>query len=163
MLAFRAMVAADGQQSVPSSREHTSASTSSTRHSLPEVGEFAQTQFMTTMLIGRGTREIHRHKGLRDQGRHYRMTDFPQLAYLAQTYFHQEYDLETSTAARVIGSYIADEPPDAIRELATEIKTMLDSEMTESQISNLWITTWHASQCRRRNLRASASDLGAAP
>jgi hypothetical protein len=51
MFAFRAIVAADGQQPVPSSREHASASASSTRRSLPEVGEFAHTQFMTAMLI----------------------------------------------------------------------------------------------------------------
>ena len=40
---LRAMVAADGQHPVPSSREHASASASSTRRSLPEVGEFALT------------------------------------------------------------------------------------------------------------------------
>jgi hypothetical protein len=50
MLALRAMVAADGQHPVPSSREHASARASSTRRSLPDVGEFAQTQFMTAML-----------------------------------------------------------------------------------------------------------------
>ena len=51
MLALRAIVAADGQQPEPSSREQESASASSTRRSLPEVGEFAHTQFITAMLI----------------------------------------------------------------------------------------------------------------
>jgi hypothetical protein len=51
MLAFRATVAADGQQPVPSSREQASAKASSTRRSLPDVGEFAHTQFITAMLI----------------------------------------------------------------------------------------------------------------
>jgi hypothetical protein len=51
MFAFRAIVAADGQHPVPSSREHASARASSTRRSFPEVGEFAHTQFITAMLI----------------------------------------------------------------------------------------------------------------
>jgi hypothetical protein len=51
MFAFRAIVAADGQQPVPSSREHASASASRTRRSLPDVGEFARTRFITAMLI----------------------------------------------------------------------------------------------------------------
>jgi hypothetical protein len=38
MFAFRAIVAADGQHPVPSSREHASASASRTRRSLPDVG-----------------------------------------------------------------------------------------------------------------------------
>ncbi len=50
MLALRAIVAADGQHPVPLSREHASASASSTRRSLPDVGEFAHTQFITAML-----------------------------------------------------------------------------------------------------------------
>lgn len=51
MLALRAIVAADGQQPVPSSREHASASASSTSRSLPEAGEFPHTQFITAMLM----------------------------------------------------------------------------------------------------------------
>ena len=51
MFALRAVVAADGQQPVPSSREHASARASSTRRSLPDVGEFAHTQFITAMLV----------------------------------------------------------------------------------------------------------------
>jgi len=50
MFAFRAIVAADGQHPVPSSREHASARASNTRRSLPDVGEFAHTQFITAML-----------------------------------------------------------------------------------------------------------------
>jgi hypothetical protein len=50
MLALRATVAAEGQHPVPSSREQASASASSTRRSLPEVGELAHTQFITAML-----------------------------------------------------------------------------------------------------------------
>jgi len=47
-LALRPIVAADGKQPVPSSREHASARA---RRSLPDVGEFAQTQFIIAMLI----------------------------------------------------------------------------------------------------------------
>jgi hypothetical protein len=56
MFAFRAIVAADGQHPVPSSREHASARASSTRRSLPDVGEFAHTQFITAMLIALAVR-----------------------------------------------------------------------------------------------------------
>jgi len=49
--ALRAMVGIDGQQPDPSSREQASASASSTRRSLPDVGEQPHTQFMTAMLI----------------------------------------------------------------------------------------------------------------
>jgi hypothetical protein len=45
------MVAADGHQPVPSSREQASAKASRTRHSLPDVGEYVHTQFITAMLI----------------------------------------------------------------------------------------------------------------
>lgn len=56
MLALRAIVAADGQQPLPSSREQASASASSTSRSLPEVGEFPHTQFITAMLIAAAPR-----------------------------------------------------------------------------------------------------------
>ncbi len=52
MFAFRAIVAADGQHPLPSSREHASASASSTSRSFPDVGECAHTQFITAMLKG---------------------------------------------------------------------------------------------------------------
>jgi len=55
MFAFRAIVAADGQHPVPS-WEHASARASSTRRSLPDVGEFAHTQFITAMLIALAVR-----------------------------------------------------------------------------------------------------------
>jgi hypothetical protein len=51
MFAFRAIVAADGQQPVPSWREHAPAGARRTRRSLPEVGEFARPRFITAMLI----------------------------------------------------------------------------------------------------------------
>ena len=51
MFAFGAIVAADSRHPVPSSPEHASASASRTRRSLPNVGEFAQTQFITAMLM----------------------------------------------------------------------------------------------------------------
>jgi len=56
MLALRAIVAAEGQHPVPSSREHASARASSTRRSLLEVVEFAQTQFITAMLTATACR-----------------------------------------------------------------------------------------------------------
>jgi hypothetical protein len=56
MLALRAIVAADGQHPVPSSREHASASASSTSRSFPEVGEFAHTQIITAILTAPASR-----------------------------------------------------------------------------------------------------------
>jgi hypothetical protein len=48
--AERAVGAADSQHPVPSSHDRASASASSNSRSLPEVGEFVHTQFMTAML-----------------------------------------------------------------------------------------------------------------
>ena len=52
IFAIRPIVAADGQHPVPSSREHASASASSTSRSFPDVGECDHTQFITAMLTG---------------------------------------------------------------------------------------------------------------
>jgi len=32
------------------------------------------------------------------------MTDYPQLTYLAQTYFHQDYDLDALTSGGIIAN-----------------------------------------------------------
>ena len=73
------------------------------------------------------------------------MRTYPQLRYLAGAYFHQDYDLDAPTPAGIIANFADTEPPGAIRELAAEIRSILDSGMTEHQIAELWLTTLQAS------------------
>ena len=73
------------------------------------------------------------------------MTTYPQLAHLARAYFHQDYDLDAPAPADVIGNFLGGEEPAAISELAVEIRSILDSGMTDSQIGGLWIKTLQAS------------------
>ena len=73
------------------------------------------------------------------------MTVYPQLTYLADAYFHQDYDLDAPTAADIIRNYLQDEDRGAIRQLAAEIRTILDSDMTDEQIGSLWTGTLKAS------------------
>jgi hypothetical protein len=47
----------------------------------------------------------------------------------AGAYFHKGYDLDAPTAAGIIRNYLEDEDQGAIRQLAAEIKTILDSDM----------------------------------
>jgi len=73
------------------------------------------------------------------------MRTYPQLAHLAGAYFHQDYDLDAPTPAGIIGNFLDGEEPGALQELTAEIRSILDSGMTESLLDDLWITTLHAS------------------
>jgi hypothetical protein len=73
------------------------------------------------------------------------MTTYPQLAHLAGAYFHQDYDLDAPTPPDIIHNFVDGEEPGAITELAAEITNILNSDMTDSQIGDLWIRTLHAS------------------
>jgi len=66
------------------------------------------------------------------------MRIYPQLTCLAGAYFHQDHDLGAPTPAGIIASFADAEEPGALHELAAEIRTILDSGMTEAQISDLW-------------------------
>jgi hypothetical protein len=73
------------------------------------------------------------------------MTAYPQLAHLAGAYFHQDYDLDAPAPAGIIRNFLDGEEPAAIRELAAEVRGLLESGMTESQIGDLWIKTLQSS------------------
>jgi cobalamin biosynthesis Mg chelatase CobN len=62
-----------------------------------------------------------------------------QLTHLAQAYFHQDYDLEFSGPDAVIAAFVEGEQQGAVRELVSEIDTMLASRSSESQIADLWV------------------------
>jgi CdiI immunity protein len=84
-------------------------------------------------------------QGRRGRDRELSVRTYPQLAHLASGYFHQDYDLDAPTASGIIAGFLYGEEPGAIRELAAEIRSILDSGMTENQIGDLWITTLQAS------------------
>jgi hypothetical protein len=68
-----------------------------------------------------------------------------QLKYLAQAYFHQDYDLDASAPLDVIRSFRLHETPGAIAELQADLEAVLNSSLTESEIYDLWIRKYGAS------------------
>jgi CdiI immunity protein len=68
-----------------------------------------------------------------------------QLKHLAQAYFHQDYDLEAQTPLGVVRLFREGEPEDAISELKAEIRTILNSPMTDQEIYDLWVRQYGAS------------------
>ena len=68
-----------------------------------------------------------------------------QLIHLAQAYFHQDYDLEAPTPLDVVESFRKGEPPGAIAELISDLKSILDSSMSEIEMRDLWVNKYGAS------------------
>lgn len=80
-----------------------------------------------------------------------------QLMHLAQAYFHQDYDLEAATPLDAVGIFIDCESQAAVDELASDIESVLNSTMTDTEIRALWVKDYGASydpaaegiECRR--------------
>jgi hypothetical protein len=53
------------------------------------------------------------------------MRDYPRLAHLMDSYFHQDYDIDGHTIEEVVGAYQAVTPRERQEELAAEIETFL--------------------------------------
>jgi hypothetical protein len=96
-----------------------------------------------------------------------------QLQHLAQAYFHQDYDLDFGTPDDVIAGFAEGEGPGAVRELISEIDTLLTSPGDQAQLADLWIRALGAAydpsasgQTQRewlvhvRDLLANAQDSG---
>jgi hypothetical protein len=69
---------------------------------------------------------------------------YPQLNYIAQGYFHQDYDSEADTALDVVRKFRDDEAAGTTDALVAEIKTILDPGLTEDQIREIWMDDCHA-------------------
>ena len=68
-----------------------------------------------------------------------------QLMHLAQAYFHQDFDLEAATPLDVVRLFASGEPSAAVDELKSDVKSVLDSSMTEREMRELWIVEYGAS------------------
>jgi hypothetical protein len=66
------------------------------------------------------------------------------LKYLAQGYFHEDYDVVSGTPLDVIRDFAAHETLAIKQELMSDIDSLLASH-TEAQIGHLWLTEWGAS------------------
>jgi contact-dependent growth inhibition (CDI) system CdiI-like immunity protein len=68
----------------------------------------------------------------------------PQLSYLAQAYFHQDYGAEASTPLDVVREFRDNERPQVTDALVAEIRAILDSGMTEAQVGEIWLNSYRA-------------------
>lgn len=68
-----------------------------------------------------------------------------QLLHLAQAYFHQDFDLEAPTPLSVVRLFRTDEPSAAVNELVSDLESVLDAPMTDSEMRDLWTHEYGAS------------------
>jgi hypothetical protein len=68
-----------------------------------------------------------------------------QLQHLAGAYFHQDYELDSESPDAVIDLFVRGEGAASAAELAWEIDRLLNSPLTEREISDLWVSAWGAS------------------
>ncbi|MEU5216499.1 contact-dependent growth inhibition system immunity protein [Streptomyces sp. NPDC020807] len=61
------------------------------------------------------------------------------LQYLAQAYFHQDYDLETEDPIQILTEFRDSEPPELVEELRIAIERVLSSGPREEELAALWL------------------------
>ncbi|MFE5894823.1 contact-dependent growth inhibition system immunity protein [Streptomyces sp. NPDC056462] len=64
---------------------------------------------------------------------------YPHISYLAQSYFHQDFDLEAETPLGVVQVFRDGESADTVEALRAEIVALLESEPTEEALANIWL------------------------
>jgi hypothetical protein len=62
-----------------------------------------------------------------------------QLRYLARTYFHQDYDIESPTPLGVLAAFRQGETPESVAELRGEIEGLLSRDLDEEALGNIWL------------------------
>ncbi|MFC8732683.1 contact-dependent growth inhibition system immunity protein [Luteimicrobium sp. NPDC057192] len=60
------------------------------------------------------------------------------LRYLAQNYFHQDWDLDAPTPVGVLEVFRKEETPGSVAELRTEIQAILGTDPSESVLRDTW-------------------------
>lgn len=68
-----------------------------------------------------------------------------QLRYLAEAYFHQDYDVEYSGPDAAVEAFRTDETPEFVDELVIEIDGILASSISETELKDLWNERYGAS------------------
>jgi hypothetical protein len=64
----------------------------------------------------------------------------PEIRYLAQCYFHQDYDLEADAPVGIIRKFRTAEAPAMVAAVRKAIRVLLDSGATEQQMAEVWLT-----------------------
>jgi hypothetical protein len=82
---------------------------------------------------------------------------FDTLAYLAQAYFHQGYELLAPTPCDLVRVFVSKEDPATTNQLRHELDQMIAADASEDEIRAVWMTpparssydpTWHGSTYR---------------
>ncbi|WP_413230265.1 contact-dependent growth inhibition system immunity protein [Kitasatospora herbaricolor] len=66
------------------------------------------------------------------------------MEYLAASYFHQDYRLESDSPIGNLGRFLENEGAAAGQELLSEIQVILSCDMSESEIREIWIETYRS-------------------
>ncbi|MFE7558493.1 contact-dependent growth inhibition system immunity protein [Kitasatospora sp. NPDC057500] len=61
------------------------------------------------------------------------------LQYLAQAYFHQDYDLEAEEPIQILTEFRDGEPPEVVEELRNSMERVLSSGAREEELAALWL------------------------
>lgn len=64
---------------------------------------------------------------------------YPKINYLAQAYFHQDYDLEADNPIAIISLFRGRESSEMAEELNAEIASILASRADESRLASIWL------------------------
>lgn len=72
------------------------------------------------------------------------MSELNALRHLALGYFHEDYDLDYPTPMDVIVGFKNNEPNE-VGALISEIRNVLDRQMSEKEMHDTWIIKLHAS------------------
>lgn len=75
---------------------------------------------------------------------------FERLEYLAEAYFHQDYDLLGPTPAAVVYEFCKREAPQAVSQLQSDVDSALQT-LTEQELASLWLERWRASYDPRQD------------
>ena len=67
-----------------------------------------------------------------------------ELRQFAGGYFHEDYDLEFATADEAVGGFRQESPSESINTVLHELKSLVDSSLTEDELDDLWINQLHA-------------------
>ncbi|WP_103502932.1 contact-dependent growth inhibition system immunity protein [Streptomyces sp. SM14] len=65
--------------------------------------------------------------------------DMERIQYLAQAYFHQDYDLEAEEPIQVLAEFRDGEPPEVVEELRDAMERVLSSGVSEEELAALWL------------------------
>ncbi|GGY13399.1 contact-dependent growth inhibition system immunity protein [Streptomyces minutiscleroticus] len=65
--------------------------------------------------------------------------DMEKIQYLAQAYFHQDYDLEAEEPIQILTEFRDGEPPEVVEELRGAMERVLSSGVCEEELAALWL------------------------